>query len=134
MLEVKPRQLGNADRSNRRSKRRSRGRERSRRLVVLAAIGAVVAAGLFAKKEIGIRRSSAEQVIAPSGDEIYTGSILFVPNDGRICRQILFDNRTGLLSDNGLVDCEQAYHQEGSKYPKQWSRARVISEGFIRHE
>jgi len=102
--------------------------------VVLAAIGAVVAAGLFAKKEIGIRRSSAEQVIAPSGDEIYTGSILFVPNDGRICRQILFDNRTGLLSDNGLVDCEQAYHQEGSKYPKQWSRARVISEGFIRHE
>ena len=93
--------------------------------MVLAAIGAVVAAGLFEKKETEIRRSSAEQVIAPRGDEIYTGSILFVPNDGRICRQILFDNRTGLLSDNGLVDCVTGLSPRGIKIPRAVvSRAR----------
>jgi hypothetical protein len=64
---------------------------------------------LFATREIEIARSPAESTIAPSDDEIYTGSILFVPpNDSNICRQVLFDNRTGRLNDNGLVDCERA--------------------------
>jgi hypothetical protein len=133
MLEANLHQLRHTDRSTRRSKRRPRGRERRRQMAVLAVIGAILAAGLLAKKEIEITRSSAEPAIAPSDDEIYTGSILFVPDDGRICRQILFDNRTGLLNDNGLVDCERAYYQGQSKYPKQWSRARIISEGFLRH-
>ena len=102
-------------------------------MIVLALISAVVAAGLFAKNEIEITQSKARPVIAPNDDEIYTGSILFVPYDGRICRQVLFDNRTGRLNDNGFVDCESSYYQERAEYPKQWPRARVISESF-RHD
>lgn len=102
-------------------------------MIVLGLISAVVAAGLFAKNEIEITQSKARPVIAPNDDEIYTGSILFVPYDGRICRQVLFDNRTGRLNDNGFVDCESSYYQEQAEYPKQWPRARVISESF-RHD
>jgi hypothetical protein len=103
-------------------------------MVVLAAIGAVLTAGLFATREIEIARSPAESTIAPSDDEIYTGSILFVPpNDSNICRQVLFNNRTGRLNDNGLVDCERASYRSATEIPQQWSRVRVISEGFFRH-
>jgi hypothetical protein len=53
-----------------------------------------------------------------------------MPHEGRICRQVLFDNRTGRFSDNGNVDCERAAYRSAS--PKQWSFARVraISTGF----
>lgn len=102
-------------------------------MVVVAAIGAVLAGGLFATRQIEIARSPAEPAIVPSDDEIYTGSILFVPNDGKICRQVLFDNRTGRLNYNGLVDCERAYYRSATEIPKQWSRVRVISESFFRH-
>src|ERR1700689_3724363 len=96
----------------RRSKVRPRGRERSRQMVVVAAIGGVLATGLFATREIQIPRSPAVATIAPSDDdEIYTGSILYMPYDGKICRQVLFDNRTGRLNDNGLVDCERAIYR-----------------------
>jgi hypothetical protein len=64
--------------------------------------------------------------------KIYTGSILFVPDDEKICRQFLFDNRTGRLTHNGFVDCERAYHKNRSGRAMLWSaaRAKVISEGF----
>ena len=86
-----------------RFKRRPRGSERWRQMIILALMSAVLAAGLFAKNEIEITQSKARPVIAPNDDEIYTGSILFVPYDGRICRQVLFDNRTGRLNDNGFI-------------------------------
>jgi hypothetical protein len=113
----------------RRSKVRPRGRERSRQMVVVAAIGGVLATGLFATREIQIPRSPAVATIAPSDDdEIYTGSILYMPYDGKICRQVLFDNRTGRLNDNGLVDCERAIYRSASATPN--ARARIISGGF----
>jgi hypothetical protein len=121
------------DRYTRRSKVGPRGRDGSLQMVVVAAIGAVLAAGLFATGEIEIARSPAEPAIVPSDDEIYTGSILFVPSDGNICRQVLFYNRTGRLNYNGLVDCERAYYRSATEIPKQWPRARVISESFFRH-
>jgi hypothetical protein len=63
----------------------------------------------------------------PSDDEIYTGSILFTPHQGDMCRQFLFDNRTGRFTDNGNVDCERA---EGiaPDYPN--GRLWAISRGF----
>jgi hypothetical protein len=88
---------------------------------------------LFAARHIQVAQSSAKPAKLPSDDEIYTGSILFVPNDGKICRQLLFDNRTGLINDNGLVDCGHAYYQSVNDIPAQWSaasRARVVSESF----
>ncbi len=71
----------------------------------------------------------------PVEREVYTGSILYMPDDGRICRQLLFDNHNGRFSDNGYVDCEAAAYRGALDVPKQWSVARlhVISTGFVRH-
>ena|SRR5271156_3484402 len=64
-----------------------------------------------------------------SDDEIYTGSILFMPIEGSICHQFLFDNRTGRINDQGNVDCERAQYAADSK---NWgfARARAISAAF----
>ena len=48
----------------------------------MAAVIAVLAAGFFAATETKIEISSAKPAARPSDDEIYTGSILFVPDDG----------------------------------------------------
>jgi len=71
------------------------------------------------------------QAPGQSDEEIYTGSILYMPNDGKVCRQLLFDNQTGQLTDNGYVGCEQAAYN-GIDGPKHWTtaRIRVIASGF----
>jgi hypothetical protein len=133
------RQLRQMDRSKRRSKARARGRERSRQMVFVAAIGSLLAIGLFAAGELKgwqfLPWAAAAKAAAPSEDVIYTGSILYVPSEGTICRQLLFDNRTGRMRDNGLVDCEQAYYRGTGETAMQWSNARaaVISQSFRGH-
>ncbi len=108
-------------------------------MVFLAAIGSVLAVGLFVAGELKVgqflpRLSLSKPVPVPSEEEIYTGSILYLPNEGTTCRQLLFDNRTGRLRDNGLVDCEQAYYR-GTESATLWPNARavVISQGFRGH-
>jgi hypothetical protein len=123
------------NRAVKRAKIHQRGSEPSQLITVLIAItviAVIMAAGLFATQHFEMAQSSARQAKLPSDDEIYTGSILFVPNDGIICRQLFFDNRTGLVTDNGLVDCLHAYYQDATGVPIQWSaaRAQVISESF----
>ncbi len=79
------------------------------------------------------RQHEAAVAAATQGDdEIFTGSILYMPDEGRLCRQILFDNHTGILTDNGNVDCERAAYHSAGGTAKQWSAARmhVISTGF----
>jgi hypothetical protein len=99
--------------------------------MVLIVSVAIISAGVFASRHIEITHTTTQSKKPPSDDEIYTGSILFVPDDGKICRQLLFDNRTGLINDNGLVDCQHAYYRRA--VDKQWSpagRAQIISESF----
>jgi hypothetical protein len=122
--------------SKQRRKRRSRRSERARRIAAVAAVMAVLAAGLFAARETTVALwTPAKPAATPSDDEIYTGAILFVPDDGKTCRRFLFDNRTGRLSYNGLVDCESAYYQNREGSPAQMSIARTqaISETFRHH-
>jgi hypothetical protein len=123
------------DRSKRRSTKRSGKSERTRRIAATAAVMAVLTAGFFAATETKIELSAAKPTATPSDDEIYTGSILFVPDDGKVCRRFLFDNRTGQLSYGGLVDCERAYYQNRGEPPIPMSIARTqaISETFRHH-
>jgi hypothetical protein len=99
-------------------------------------MGAALALGVVATDEfITAQRKVAEAAVeaaAPSDSEIYTGSILYMPNTSNVCHQWLFDNRNGQLADNGSVDCQRAAYQSGFDQPKQWSaaRVRVISTGF----
>ena len=54
-----------------------------------------------------------------------------MPQEGRTCRQFLFNNHTGHFSDNCYVDCVNAAYRSPGE-PKFWSaaRARVISNSF----
>jgi len=45
-------------------------------------------------------------VPVPSSDELYTGSIYFVPSIGDYCWQRMLDNRNGDMWDIGYIDCE----------------------------
>jgi hypothetical protein len=110
-----------------------RPRDNSRQTAVVVAIAAFLALGLLATGGyVAARQRPAVVATASDDDEIYTGSILYMPDEGRICRQLLFDNHTGRLRDNGSVDCERATYRGSSDTPKQWSvaRVRVISSGF----
>jgi hypothetical protein len=70
-----------------------------------------------------------------SEEDIYTGSILFPSDDETTRHQLLFDNRTGQVKDNGSVDCQKAHYRGMVQSPMQWSsnRAQVISESFRQH-
>ena len=48
---------------------------------------------------------------AQSDDEIYTGSIIIVPPRGNQCWQMMLDNRTGRMWENGYVDCYVAVRE-----------------------
>ena len=133
----------------RRPKRRNRSRDGFRQVAIVIGVGTALGAGLFtggyavrqqfmpglAKVLIGNGRGGSQVASAASSNELYTGSILYLPYEGSNCRQLLFDNRNGRFTDNGNVDCEQASSESGISSPKRWSaaRAKAISMGFRDH-
>jgi hypothetical protein len=123
------------NRRPRQRKARPQKRDAVRQTLAVIAVGALLGGSLFATGEyIAARQkaaAAAAAVATASDDEIYTGSILYMPDEGRTCRQLLFNNRSGRLSDNGYVDCVNAAYRSPSE-SKQWSvaRVRVISNNF----
>jgi hypothetical protein len=123
----------------RRRKVRSSRFDSVRQTLGVIAIGALLGTSLFATGEYITARQRASAVAAAaataSAEEIYTGSILYMPDEGRTCHQLLFDNHTGRFTDDGHVDCENAAYRGAGGLPKQWSaaRVRVISAGFRQH-
>jgi hypothetical protein len=125
----------------RRIRARSSRRDSVRHTLGVVAAGVLLGTSLFASGEYLTARQRASAAAAAaaaalSDAEIYTGSILYMPNEGRTCHQLLFDNHTGRFTDNGNVDCEiAAYRGVDGNLPKQWSsaRARVIADGFRQH-
>jgi hypothetical protein len=103
----------------------------------VVAVGAVLGTGLFAIADyFTVQHWVRPATAARNAGEIYTGSVLYMPQEGRNCRQMLFNNNTGRFTDNGSVDCENAaYRGVDGNQSKQWSsaRARVIADGFRQH-
>jgi len=66
------------------------------------------------------------------GDDLTTGSIVFVPIFGNHCRSRLIDNATWQIRDNGTVDCTAALAHNASGRRVGWSAARVdvVRQGF----
>lgn len=91
-------------------------------------VAVFLALGLFVNEEYLTKKPHTAHTVAPSNDEIYTGSILFAPPEGSTCRQFLFDNRTGRFSDNGNVDCDRAEGIGAEHYPI--ARLSAISRAF----
>jgi len=122
----------------RRHRVRSSRLDSVRQTLGVIVVGVSLGTGLFAAGEYISARQRANAVAAAAAaddEEIYTGSILYMPDEGRTCHQLLFDNHTGRLTDNGNVDCENAAYRGFSGLPKQWSaaRVRVIADGFRQH-
>jgi hypothetical protein len=90
-----------AERSLRRASR-SEGRQI---VVVCTAFVALFAlAGLIGSALMKPRE--APRIVAQANDdEIYTGSIVFMPTEGDECWQRLIDNQTGRQWDKGFVSC-----------------------------
>ena len=113
-------------------------RDSVRQTLAVIAAGTLLGVSLFATGEYitAKQRASAQAaaLAAAKDEEIYTGSILYMPVEGRTCRQLLFDNLSGRFADNGNVDCINAAYRSPSE-PKQWSaaRVRVISTNFRDH-
>jgi hypothetical protein len=124
-------------------KTRRRSSERTQRIAIIVAMAGLAGSLVLLGREVvtapqpptkmqTAARTSADAPKAPQDEEIYTGSILFMPPSGDTCRQYLFDNISGRLSDNGMVDCMRAAYHPASAPPKKWSaeRVHVIRDGF----
>jgi len=123
-----------ANRFSRPPKQRRRARQTRSQVLVVLATGAALGLGAMAADGYMMAVQRQTVAAATSDDDIYTGSILYMPPAGDVCRQLLFDNQSGRLTDNGNVDCERAVYN-GFDGPKQWSvaRIRVIASGFRDH-
>ena len=124
---------------HRRNGARQGSRQGSRQVLAIVIIGLCLGTGAFGVgRYVTVKREAAAMaaaLAAADDDEIYTGSILYTPNTGNACRQLLFDNQNGQVTDNGYVDCDRAAYRSAYDMPKQWSaaRVRVISSGFRGH-
>ena len=122
----------------RRALRKKSRSESIRQSLGVVAVGALLGTGLFAIADYFTEQHWVRPAApaARNAGEIYTGSVLYMPQEGRNCRQMLFDNHTGRFTDNGSVDCENAaYRGVDGNLSKQWSsaRTRVIADGFRQH-
>jgi hypothetical protein len=121
----------------RRALRKKSRSESIRQSLGVVAVGVVFGTSLFAIADYStVQHWVRPATAARNAGEIYTGSVLYLPQEGRNCHQMLFDNQTGRFTDNGSVDCENAaYRGVDGNLAKQWSsaRARVIADGFRPH-
>ena len=121
-------------RSSRSRRRGSFGRDRWRALVAGAILGTLLASGALlagnghlddwssSLSRMAFWRPAAEPRL-PADDDLATGSILIVPLSGESCRQLLIDNATWRIRDQGLIDCHTALVRSGST--RQVSAARI---------
>jgi hypothetical protein len=101
---------------------------------IIAALGLamLVGLGVIGTDQILEYRAAVAAKAAVVDGQIYIGSILFFPDDGKRCHQLYFNNRDGQYSDKGLVDCTRAVYELTKDAPKSWSVARTeeISKSF----
>jgi hypothetical protein len=118
------------------SKKVRRAGNRPSQVGLVLAIGAFLGFAAFGIDDyVAAEKAAAKAAavaLAASDQEIYTGSILYTPDRGNLCRQLLFDNQNGQFTDNGYVDCDRAAYGNPNEEAKHWSaaRVRVISDGF----
>lgn len=136
-----------------RKKRISQRRERNRALAAGLLLLFVCACGLyFASHSLRTTDDRSERLASALGtgsgspqssgasgnstgdDDLTTGSILFVPNEGNVCRQRLIDNRTWTIRDGGYVICNEAVSWHTGNTRKTYtptSRVEAIRDGFF---
>ncbi len=129
-------------------------RDRNRALVAGTALALICAGSLYMAGNVvktsdelrSVSRAShgaghAKQTSGPgegaeTGDDyLTTGSILFVPMEGNLCRKRLIDNKTWFMRDKGYVICDEAVSWNANIQAQPYSavtRVDAIRNGFIR--
>ncbi len=110
-------------------------RDDRRALAFCLIFGVIAVVGLstvFRNAPSSAVRTAAVAHAAHADDDLTTGSIIFVPILGNVCRKRLIDNATWQIRDNGIVDCRTALTQNTHGRRMGWSGARVdvIRHGF----
>jgi hypothetical protein len=149
--------MRNPDLTMRQRKRAAHRRDRNRALWAGAALTLIFAGSLYMatyviKPSDSLRSANragqstmASKPASGSGagdqngdDYLSTGSILFVPHQGNICRKRLIDNKTWRMHDKGYVTCDEAVswnannaNTVGTTYTAT-SRVDAIRGGFFR--
>lgn len=115
-----------------RAKRRWFRRDDRHALEIGAAFVAVLISGAVFMIREAPRSAPRTVAAAPADDDLTTGSIIFMPVAGDICRNHLIDNATWMIRDNGVVDCRTALARYAPPRRVGWSPARidVIRAGF----
>ena len=113
-------------------------RDKSQTIAVLIWMAFGTSVLLFFTDLLAISRPAQPQPeITQSGsdNELYTGSIIFIPTRGERCWQRMLDNRDGKLWDKGYVSCDEAISQllDSKRHGGTAVRLRKISKVF-RHD
>ena len=111
-----------------------------RRAYVLLVLVAFVASFLsyfvdWSEKREAAMSSQPNNTDKDNGERRYTGSI-FIPTRGNLCRELMLDNRTGKMRDNGTVKCDEATPQFTTKNSPEgldMMRLRAVGNAF-RHQ
>jgi hypothetical protein len=146
--------MRNPDLAMRQRKRAAHHRDRNRALWAGAALILICAGSLYmathvikpsdnlrnanraGQSAMASKQASGSGAGDQSGDDyLSTGSILFVPQQGNICRKRLIDNKTWRMRDQGYVTCDEAVswnaNTVGTPYTAM-SRVDAIRGGFFK--
>lgn len=76
----------------------------------------------------------ASQIAMATKEDLRTGSILYVPDNGNICRQRWIDNATWMVIGGGTdVDCDEAENANAPNAAQQvGARMEALRDGFGR--
>jgi hypothetical protein len=112
---------------------RERIRNLTRALVCCGMLAALLALGIFTgwvplpgPSVVASRESSADRFV-----ETRTGQMLVPELDGVFCRQVLFNNETGLLSGDKTVSCDESM-SENSKSRMSTNLMDGLRGGFMK--
>jgi len=127
-------------------------RDRNRALWTSAALLLVCSLSLYMASNVGKSSDEMRAASRPGfgtghgasasgasgeSDDVYlaTGSILFVPKAGNICRKRLIDNKTWFMRDKGYVVCDEAVSWNANITSQRYTpttRVDAIRGGFFR--
>jgi len=111
-------------------------RDRRRGLITCTCLSAILAAAVIAGGTVA--KISGASSSNPGREMAYleglrSGSILFVPIEGNVCRRRVIDNETWRMRDDGFIECDEAVTwNSGAENQKYFVAVRVdaIRAGF----
>lgn len=114
-------------------------RERDRRravavgVVLTGALAAGILSGAYLARSMATARAVSHSTFLAQAEELRTGTVLFVPLEGNVCRQRVIDNATWRMADAGSVACDEAVSWNASAPGQKYFvavRVDAIRSGF----